>query len=606
MLADITVDKKAVRNKSFTYLIPQNIKPRVGSLVLVPFRNQRVVGIINSIKKEESKRFSLKKIESIIFPQTLFSQNQLKLASFISIKYFAPISSVIFTMMPHYLRHIKRSETINKILSKQSTVNSKQNNPLEAPNYKLQPKHYLLFDPQNKYSLSIYQKAIEKTLNRKQNVILLVPDLSMDIVKYAKKISSRSLIINKDNNTDKQIFLKWQAIRDGKYNLIIGSHLALFAPLENIGLIIVHHENDQYYKNDQSPKYNLREVATELARLYNSSLILQSEIPSLESYLKAKRKEFKIIPYKNFNAKLGTQTKQKIKIIDLKEERGLFSLKTIKTINQNLKNRKKTLLFLNRKGFSRFFICQDCGYSKHIESNQSTPAVCPECKSTTGREHSFGTRRLEFEMKKMFPKARILRLDNESKKNLGLKFRISDFDIIIATSYIFKFDYLFDSVIIILAEIGLSFPDYKSEEELFYTLFRALKLGKNKILQTFYPQNRVIEHLLKDNFDDFAKDQLISRKNNDYPPYSTIIRLTYEEKGNKKINLEAKKLKKMLNKLNNSYNSPNEILGPAPVFIQPKTRYKVEILLKGKNPYPLLSLVPGNWKVDVDPFELLK
>ncbi|MBU2595452.1 hypothetical protein KJ713_01295 [Patescibacteria group bacterium] len=602
MLAQITVDKKAVRNKFFTYRVPENLRVKPGSLVLVPFHGQRVVGVINSVHQDKPMRFKIKKIESIIYPQSLLSQNQIKLAGFIAKKYFAPISSVIFAILPQYLRRIKRPPAA----SRQQTAKQK------AGSWKLEAgscNNYLLLDPENKYTLKIYQKAVKKTLSRGQNVLLLVPDLSIDLVQQIKLFSKKSLVLNKDDYTDKEIFLKWQMIREGKFDLVIGSHLALFAPLGNLGLIIVHQERNQYYKNEQSPKYHLREAAFEMARLNRANLILQAEIPSLESYLALKNKKLKLIPFRNFPTKL--KSKNKIKIIDLKQERGLLSLKTLKTIEVNLKKKKKTLLFLNRKGFSRFCICSDCGFSKHLESQESAPALCPDCQSTNGREHSFGTRRLEFELKKLFPKAKIIRFDKESNK-------ISDFDIIITTSYIFKLNQVFDTTIIILAEIGLSLPNFRSEEELFYTLFRALNLGREKIIQTFYPEHRIIKYLLKDDFKTFADEELKLRQENGYPPFTTLIRLTYEGNNAKK---EATKLAGLLNKLNQSYNSPNEILGPAPVFIQPaglsrtKVRdlpraaarnLKYEIILKGKNPYPLLSLVPDKWKVDVEPVELLK
>ncbi|MCX6811234.1 MAG: hypothetical protein NT039_00865 [Candidatus Berkelbacteria bacterium] len=607
MLANITVDKKAVRNKSFLYRVPKKMSPRTGSLVLVPFHGQRVVGVVNSVLKDEDKQirpFRIKEIESIIYPQSLLDEAQLKLAQFISKKYFAPISSVIFAMLPHYLRGIRSSKKILEIIKKNASISQKE---------KIHPKtqrNYLLFDPKNKYSLKVYQKAIKLTLSRGESALFLVPDLSLEIIKEIKKLSSKSIILNKDKNTDKENFIQWQKVKEGKVNLIIGSHMALFAPLPNLGLIIVHHENDPFYKNDQLPKYHLREVALEFGRLSQASIILQSQTPSLESILSVKKGILKLIPYKSFNIKLGLRKRNNhIKIVDLKNERGLLSLLVIDTIEKNLKKEKRTLLFLNRRGFSRFLICQDCGYSRHLNSNELLPTICPDCSGTNLKEHSFGTRRLEFEMKKLFRQARVIRLDKENLEieKSSLKSRILNADIVIATSYIFKIEEtLFDSIIVILAEIGLSLPDFRSKEELFSTLFWALKMGREKIIQTYYPEHKVIKHLLEDNFGNFADEELRLRKENNYPPFTTLIRLTFDDKNEKKVKQEGKKLAKMLNQLNNTFGSPNEILGPAKVFIQPKNKFKIEIILKGKNPYSLLSLVPENWKVDVDPIELLK
>lgn len=605
MLANITVDKKAVRNKSFTYRIPQKMSPRTGSLVLVPFHGQRVVGVINSVIKEErqARPFQIKEIESIIYPQALLSEAQIKLAQYISRKYFAPISSVIFAMLPHYLRGIRSSKKVLEVIEKSK-------NYLQIKTTRKAGRNYLLFDAQNKYTLKVYKKAVTATLSRDETALVLVPDLSLEIVKEIKKLSRKSIVLNKDKNTDKENFIRWQKIKEGKINLVIGSHLALFAPLVNLWLVIVHHENDPFYKNDQSPKYHLREVAIELSRLKKANLILESKTPSLESYLRTKKAELKLIPYKNFNIKLGLNNKSSpIKIVDLKNERGLLSLLALETIENNLKNKKRTLLFLNRKGFSRFLICQDCGYSKHLSPDETMLAVCPDCSGTNIKEHSFGTRRLEFEMKKIFKTARIARLDLESSKTekKDIELIIHESDIVIATSYIFKIEQmLFDSVIIILAEIGLSMPDFRSEEELFSTLFRALSLGKNKIIQTFYPEHKVIRYLIEDDFANFADEELRQRKENSYPPFSILMRLTFEDKKEKKVNREGTRLAKTLSDINQTFGSPNEILGPAKVFIQPKNKSKIEIILKGKNPYPLLSLVPEKWKVDVDPIELLK
>jgi primosomal protein N' (replication factor Y) len=562
------------------------------------------VGVVDSIignQPEKEKRFKIKEIEGIIYPESVFSKEQLRLVSFIASHYYAPFASVVFAMLPHYLRKLKRMPKLIEPV----TTNQKSRQPeIRSPKTTIR-RRYLLLDPQNKYSSRIYTEAIRKTLAQKRNVLFLLPDTSLSIAKEISRLSRRSLILT-SGKKEKRNFEIWLAIKQGKYNLVVGSHLALFSPLNDVGLVIVHHEYDQMYKNDQLPKYNLRDVAKELARLHKATLILQAEIPSLETYFEAKLKKLDLIPYRNLNQRLGLN-RPRIKIVDLRSERSIISQALQKKLASNLKQKKKTLIFLNRKGYSRFYICNDCGFSKHLAVGKTSPAICPECQGTNTKEHSFGTERLEFELKKICVRARFFRLDQEvenKEKNLGTAVRQAE--IVIATTKILNLDVFFDTVIAALAEIGQSLPDFRSYELNLQNLSRVLRLGKEKIIQTFYPENRVIKALLEDNYKDFLDEELEIRKENSYPPYAKVIRLTMEKKRLVETDKEALELTELMRKLNPEAKQPTEILGPAQVFIPPSRGYEVEIVLKGKNPYPLLSIVPDDWKVDVDPVELLK
>lgn len=599
MFANIIVNKKAVRNRSFTYRIPKELGVKPGSLVLVPFRGKRIAGVVESISKARPK-IKTKTIESLIYPTALLPFLHLKLASFIAKKYYAPYAAVIFDMLPNYLKRIKRGETLAKVTRNSKLVTSKK-----AKQYPQLPvishqssKRYLLHDPEGNQSLKIYQKAIKDNLKKGKQILFFVPDLGLPIVEKIKRLSAQSIVLD-STKSEKEGFKEWLEAKFGKYNLIIGSHLALFAPLKNIGLIIVHHEDDSMYKNEQTPKYHLREVAKELARLSKATIILQSQLPSLESYLGVVRKKFKLL-------KFGSRRRNSPKIIDLRAEKGLISLELEKKLEDNLKNGKRTLLFLNRRGFSRFFTCLDCGYGEHKGAQDPITSICPKCRGSKTKEHSFGTQRLEYEMQQRYQKARTLRIDKDFAENhQELSREIEKSQIVIATSYIFKLEFkIFDTTALILTEIGLSLPDFRNREQLFRTLNRALSLGKEKIVQTFYPH----EPLLVQSYQEFIQDELELRKTENYPPFSTLIRLTLEdqEKNGSKIQKKAKSLAKDLQKLNQTYPTQTEILGPAPVFIPKRDKIKLEIILKGKNPYPLLSLVPNMWKVEVDPVDVLR
>jgi len=593
--ANIIVNKKVLRRRSFLYQLPKDIKAKEGSLVLVPFRGKKVVGIIDSfVKDKQNPPFKVKEIENVLYPKKLLTKEQIALASYIAQVYFAPFPSVLFSMLPLYLRGIKRGSTVADFFKKNIQAKEKCN---EKKNYR-----YLLFDPQDNHSKRIYKTAIKKNLKTNKNILFLIPDTSLEIAKKIEKLSPKSLLLNPNKNPKEQ-FKDWLKIRNNEVNILIGSHLALLSPLQNIGLIIVHQESNSMYKNEQLPKYHLRDVAKKLAQIHGASLILEDKIPTLESYLEYKNKRYNLLPQKSLNKSLGTKP---LKIIDLRSERGLITSALESMLKNNLTSQKKTLLFLNRKGFSRFVVCLDCGHSKHLQADEATDAICPKCKGSNNKEHSFGTKKLEHELKKLFPSAKILRIDKENPEIKNLKLKIKNYDLVVATSYIFKQKFpLFDAVGVILAEIGLYLPDFRSEERLFRTLFNVLKLGKEKIIQTFYPNHELIQYLLKDDYRFFAENELEKRKNNDYPPYSKLIRLTLEkDKG--KIKNEGEKLAKNLAELEKNYSLEAEILGPSMVFIQPKNTEKIEIILKGKNPYPLLSLVPPKWRVDIDPIELLK
>lgn len=599
-IAQIVPKVRTQREAIFDYAIPPELLPqiKIGVLVEVPFHGRKIEGIVIDIKRSSSIP-NLKKISLIIDPEPVIDKLHLELAKWMSDYYLAPLGKTLFeNIVPPAKR------TIKKLSDKKFKA------PLISS--KINKNKFLLISDFSK-RLDFYIEAIKKTIDRHQAVIIILPDLSL--ISFFTKHFKNPVSILHSGLTRTQRWLEFDKIRDSEVKIVIGSNSALFAPLSNIGLIIVDQEDNETYKNDRSPRFHLVKVAQKLSQLASANLVLGTVSPRIETYDEALKGQFKIL--KNL------KPKTKISIIDMNGEKQSISVPLQNKIDEMLAQRKKVLLVLNRKGEGTKFSCQDCGWISRCEKcglplipqkaeavcfrcelQNQLPDSCPRCQSIQIKPMGLGTARLKKFASDLWPQTKIIQIE---KKLDGQPLR-QNWDIAITTAYALKFQFPPIGLVgLIDADHGLNFPDFHSAEKTFQNFFKFLKIGEWGIIQTHLPENYVISDLAKMDYDKFFLDELENRKKSNFPPFVSLIRLLYKDSDE---SVARQKSQRVYNFLISHYSSQMTILGPSPAFIKKERgRYRYQIILKLKKRSKILDdflwTLPGEWIIDVDPISLL-
>lgn len=468
--------------------------------------------------------------------------------------------------------------------------------------------------------LKFYLEAIKETQFKNKSTIILVPDLSVIpfFIKYLhlRKFSQNDVARLHAGMTKTERWVTWNQIREAKAKIIIGSQSALFAPVKNLGLIIIDQEENETFKNDRSPRFHAVTVAEELSKLTAANLILGSLTPRVETYYKAVEKKFRILKKPN--------RKTKIILVDMNSEKYVISNTLEKIITETLKNRQKILLFLNRKGEGTKFSCVDCGWIAlcqkcglplvpqkaenvcyRCEENYLPQATCTKCQSVHLKPIGLGTGRLKKFLVDLFPKAKIIQIEKEIDGNQLRK----DWDIAISTSYGLKFNWPSITLTgIIDADQGLNFPDFTSFEKTFQTLFKFLRLGEHGLIQTHLPENYLSRSLASLDYEKFFLEEFGQRKKYDFPPHSRLIRLLFKDVDLERVKKETTRVYKLL-RINR--NPQTTISPPYACFIEKERgKYRWQIVVKSKRQLDktlknYLRTLPKGWIVDVDPVNLL-
>lgn len=436
----------------------------------------------------------------------------------------------------------------------------------------------------------IYMQAIEKNIQEGKEAIVLVPEIALTsqimdvfISRFGDKVSITHSRLSQGERVD-----QWRKARDGEISIMIGPRSALFAPFENLGIIIIDEFHEGTYISDTTPKYDGREIAIELAKSTNALLILGSATPSVDFYYRGLQGEFDIVTLKK---RAGGGEIPHINLIDMRFElangnRSPFSQKLHDAIKENLKKGEQTMLFLNRRGYATFISCRSCGhvmecsecelpYTYHIREDElmchycgqksATPKQCPKCESKYIRFFGTGTQKIEEEARRLFPTARILRMDFDTTKGkMGFKniletFRKGDGDILIGTQMIAK-GHDFPNVTlmgIMAAETTLNTGGYLGAENTFQLITQSAgragraKAGGKVYLQTYQPDEYSIKHGKNQDYAGFYKDEILIRKALDYTPFGMFFSVIMLGKLERDVIDVA-------NKLFNNFNSNNK------------------------------------------------
>jgi len=620
----------------FDYKVPDVLASqiKIGQLVSIPFRKGELEGIVIRIKKQAIVGKQIKEINKILHQNPILTESQIKLAEWIAQYYFVSLGTVIKTILPAVPK--RKSEKV-KLFSQSPLPEPKL--PMEISNliYKASSlkKQKFFFWPKTLEEKRVFFYWLLKRI--KQNVLIIVPEFSdMDFYLrlFPEKLQKKTAVFTSQLNKN-QFYQNWQKVVNNQAKIVIGTKLALFAPFQKLDLIIFDQEEDQNHKqSDQNPRFDSRAVALKLAELHGSKIVLASHAPSVESYQQIKNHQYQLLQ-SEFDNKLS------INLVDMREEikkrnYSIFSDELIDAIKEKIEKNRKIFLFINHRGYGSSIICRDCGevtkcqncqlpfiyhenagqssgflYCHHCHIKSEMPPFCPKCNGANLKLSGLGTQKVESEIKKLYPKAKIIRID----KDIGHVIDFPKTDIIIGTEYALKYlDFEKIKLIgVVSADTFLYLPNFQSTIRTFQLLtkFPYLSPASEIIIQTYTPENLAIKNIVLQKYEKIYQKELESRQSFHYPPFYQIIKLIYQNKDKKtclnQTNWLYHELSSWIKK--QRVNWEISILTPfVPITFK---KWQMYIIVKYPANTPekiikeMIKLVPDNWLIDREPTSLL-
>ena len=602
--------------------------------------------------KDVNKRIQDKKINVVYLKKTiqeidfdietkvLKSEKQIKILNFVKknegctipeIEMFTDCSRAIAnTLIKNgYLELSEKKIERNPLQNKQIENTSKlklteeQQYAYEQVAYTIDNNEYnqfLLYGVTGSGKTEVYLQLIDKVVKQDKTAIVLVPEISLTpqmLDRFISRFGKETIAVLHSKLSIGERHDEWKKIKEGKAKIVIGARSAIFAPVQNLGIIIIDEEHDSSYKSESSPKYNAKEIAKKIAKEENIPLLLGSATPDLSTYYKAQQGKITIL---ELTKRANNSSLPKVEIIDLKQElangnRSMLSFELYQSIEENLKNKLQTILFLNRRGYSTFIMCRNCGYTVKCKNcnismtyhsyenklkchycgyEEKLVKTCPECGSDKIRYFGTGTQKLEQEIHKQFPQAKTIRMDVDTvtKKNsheeILNKFKNEDVDILIGTQMVVK-GHHFPKVTlvgVIAADSSLNIDDYRATERTFQILTQvAGRAGRENlpgkvVIQSYNPENFSIQNAQKQDYEEFYQTEIALRKQLKYPPFCDIIIIGFnsssEEEIKKVANIAYEEVEKNLNK------DEFKVFKPMPSPIDKiQNKYRWRIIIKG-------------------------
>lgn len=620
-LVIIDISAKAV-DRPFTYIIPRELEKEilVGSKVKVPFgrANIKKDGVVIGI--ESNTNLVSSQIKTILEKAeggTDSDTKLIELAIFMAHEYGCTLSQALKTVLPErrIIRKNKRRTDPTKVILasgdfKEEKVELSLAQRRVYEEIKQSEKPSLLYGITGSGKTRIYIELIRSMQKEKKTSILLIPEISLafQTIRELKLYLGDRVGIMHSRLSKGEKYEQYQRIVSGKIDVVVGPRSALFSPLPNLGLIIIDEEHENSYHSDTTPRYDARLVAVKLAKLLGSKVLLASATPSVESFKKALDGVYSIHILKE-RARKGAKLPN-IHIVDMRKEfvggnRTVFSGKLYDFINDRLKKKEQVMLFLNRRGYANYAFCRSCGkvfkcphcdvsltvhnswYHGNTGDNEKSallschycgyeaplPRICPECGSKYVAPFGMGTQKLELYVKKMFPEARVIRMDADTTRKKGSfekilsSFKDGKADVLIGTQMIVK-GHDFEKVTlvgIVNADLSLYNQAYNACERTYELLTQASgRSGRAKkegdvVIQSYVPDHYAISTAAREDYENFFKRELGYRKLLNYPPFTYMLFLRFSSPLEKSV-IDAAKYAVFLVK--ESWRGEAEIIGP--------------------------------------------
>jgi len=665
MQADILFPINA---EAFTYLIPEELEAKIktGSRVLAPFRRGKKVGIVqgteHTTKNAGSKKITLKSIEAVLDDEPLVPGKLLKLIQWIGQYYMSTsglalknaVPLAFFTGKKAGRSRIVYDEEVKEAKTLDLTV--EQINALTEIN-SADKGVFLVHGVTGSGKTEIYIRAI-KALPFGREAIVLVPEIAItaQMIDRFRGNFGNSVVFYHSGLSVGERLTQWRKMRNGEVRIVIGVRSAVFAPFNNLGLIVIDEEQEASYKQFEGLRYNARDTALARAQLEGIKVIIGSATPSMEAYYNAKNGK---IRYLELTERIEQRPLPGVDIIDMtKEEKQSFSLsnKLLEALKENLGNGHQSLIMLNRRGYSPFFMCTDCGHTYkcpacsitliyHKDTNTlnchycgsylNPQATCPICKGTGIKYLGTGTQRAEEEIRSLMPGLAFKRMDKDTTQKKLSHYRIikqmeeKKIDVLLGTQMVAKGHDFPDVTLsaVISADIALNMPDFRSAErslQLFTQL--AGRAGRGEVpgrayIQTYEPEHYVFDYVRNHDYRGFYEKEIELRKDLSYPPFGRLLRIIFSFKTKDTASRIVKVISGRIRKMNPPA-SPIakggiEILGPSPAPVEKiRNLWRWHIILKGKNAKELrqaAAVIVDKIKdikevkidIDVDPINML-
>lgn len=474
----------------------------------------------------------------------------------------------------------------------------------------------------------VYLQAIHDVLNKGEEAIVLVPEISLTpqmVKRFKGRFGSKVAVLHSALSAGEK-YDEWRRIHRKEVSVVVGARSAIFAPFENLGIIILDEEHETTYKQEDQPRYHARDVAIERGKTHNCPVILGSATPTLESYARAEKGVYKL---ETLSTRTNHQAMPKVEIVDMRKElhagnRTMFSRVLKEKMEACIKRGEQIVLLLNRRGYSNFVMCRDCGHvnecthcdialTYHKKNNklkchycnheEPMPIVCPKCESDLIRTFGTGTQRVEEALTALLPEARVIRMDVDTTRRKGSHERLlnqfgnNEANILLGTQMIAKgLDFPNVTLVgVLTADSMLNLPDFRSSEKTFQLLTQVSgRAGRHDltgevIVQSYTPEHYSIELASEHDFNSFYEKEMKMRRSFRYPPYVYLVLITVSHENEVKVMQATQRIAQLLLQ---EIQKDTIILGPTPSpLTRIKDRYRYQCVIKYRHEPKLRAII---------------
>jgi primosomal protein N' (replication factor Y) (superfamily II helicase) len=659
MYADVAVCLPLTR--TFIYELPNRVE--IGSRVVVPFRKRDVEGFVVGLHDEPPEDIEIHAVTSTVDVTPLVRPDIFELCRWIADYYIAPFGEVLKAALPpgitakHVARHVRTQAAADFVDdADRFHLTRDQSNAVERIRQAGGFQTILLHGVTGSGKTEVYMHAAEHFLRAGKASLILVPEIGLTpqlTAQFAQRFSGRTAVVH-SGLTKRQRIDEWLRIQKGEAPIVIGTRSAVFAPLQNLGLIVVDEEHETSYKQEDIPRYHARDTAVMRAKLAGAVVVLGSATPSMESFRNAEAKKYEYLP---LTTRVEERPLPDVEIVNMREEYAaegkqvIFSRRMLEAVAVRLVRAEQIMILLNRRGYSAFLLCRHCGftfqcsscsvamtYHRNIEKllchycglARRPPVRCTECDSEYIQYVGEGTEKLEAELQRLFPDARIGRIDRDTMRHvrdfervLG-GFRDGAIDILAGTQMIAKgHDFPRVTLVgVVGADAALSLPDFRAAERTFQLLTQvAGRSGRGDqpgevIIQSYFPDHYTFQLATTHRFEDFYLRESRYRKAMFYPPFTVLAGIMVLDRDP----MRAAELARDVGEFLHSCRSGDvRVLGPAPAPLERiKQIHRHQLLIKSTSRTALHRMLqqlqtfkeqnkigPTRVIVDVDPVSLL-
>ena len=567
----------------------------LGCRVLAEIGRRRLTGwVVGSLTDRPPELKKIKTIIRAVDSDSLFDEDFLSLAQWMADLTLCSLGEALACMLPSGRREGKgitdgEEAEVSKSVDK---LTSEQNKALDAIKDSPQDWFYL-YGKTGSGKTEVFLRAAEDSISRGEGVIYLVPEiaLSHQLVAHLSDRFSDNIAVLHSGLTPSQRLNQWRKIQKGEALLTLGARSAVFAPVRNLGLVIIDEEHEGSYKSSSTPRYHARQLAMRRCLTSKGTLIMGSATPSVEAWFLMNSGRLRRLELLDRPAG-GAQPR--IRVVDMRREKGVLSQEMLKSLSATLNQKRQALLFLNRRGFSYHYFCPDCGedilcrncsvpltYHKNRHTmlchycghRRLPPDVCPNCKSLQMRATGFGTEKIEEEIRKLYPEKHIVRLDADTTRRKGVlastlkDFRTGKIDILLGTQMVAKGLNApgLQLAVILAADTTMNLPDFRSTERTFALIVQvAGRVGRFRpdgevLIQTYRPDAVPVEFAANNRIAEFYKYEISQRHLLGFPPHSRLFRLVVRGKSEERVRTYINALTKAMSHGKDRW----ELLGPA-------------------------------------------